>query len=258
MTDEVTEAALDDNMPTDEATEVSEVNEEVTEVTATSDTEVSSEDSQVIEIDEKQKALNKLAFEKREETRQRKALEEELARIKAQTPQVAVQVEAAPKLEDFDYDQDAYNDALIDYKVNLKAQQIVSQQDERMALERQNKVKADFNARAEKLKAKAPDFDEALNMIPILPTETLNTIMQADNGADLAYYLGKHLDVADAIASLSPTMAAMKLGQISAQLATAKPINKQSAAPDPIEPVTSSSSLSKSQDDMSMEEIMAL
>lgn len=261
MNDTVTEpAALDDNMPpeseaeqnTEQPIETEQV--ESPEVTATSDTEVSS----VIEIDEKQRALNKLAFEKREEKRRADDLERRLKEIEAKVPKQQPTVESAPKLEDFDFDEEAHRTALIQFEVKKEAKAIVDGQNERQAQQRQQGIQADFNANVVKLTEKAPDYADTVAQLPQLPNETLNAIMESDNGPQLAYYLGKHLDVADQIASASPMMAAMTLGQISAQLANAKPNIKLSAAPEPVEPVNSSGSLSKSQDEMSMDEIYAI
>ena len=76
MTDE-DQAALDENMPPESEAEKQEAqdleNVDSPEATATSDTEVSGEESQIVEIDEKQKALNKLAFEKSEQEFQKYA-----------------------------------------------------------------------------------------------------------------------------------------------------------------------------------------
>jgi hypothetical protein len=62
--------------------------------------------------------------------------------------------------------------------------------------------------------------------------------MTMPNGAEVAYFLGQHLDVADEIATANPMMAAMRLGEIRAQLANGKPKPKPSAAPDPIAPIS--------------------
>jgi len=254
MTDENI-AALDENMPPSD-----EVIEEVEQIespedTATSNAEVSSDEPQVIEIDEKQKALNKLAFEKREEKRQRIALEERLAAIEANTPKAPVKVDSAPTLEQFDYDEQAFNAANIKYQIDQAKREIVEEQRNEQLVEQQRKMQADFNQKVNKLTEVTPDYTESIGQLPEFPSDTLDAIMQADNGPQLAYYLSKHLDIADNVASLPPMQAAMALGRISSDLANAKPTIKPSAAPDPISPVDSSGSVAKSEDDMSMDEI---
>jgi hypothetical protein len=86
---------------------------------------------------------------------------------------------------------------------------------------------------------KEEDYQETIALIPPLPKDTLQTLMQAENGPKLAYYLGKHLDVADEISRLPPTIAAMRLGEISVHLSNKNPTTKPSAAPDPINPINS-------------------
>lgn len=245
MTDE-DQAARDENMP---PSDIDETIKPVDEDTATSDSEIPEG------IDEKQKVLNQLAFEKREEKRHRIALEEEVAQLKAQIPKPAKQEEVAPKLEDFDFDEHKHNDALIDFKVNQKAKELAVEQEEQQAAQNQQALQKSFNDNVRKLSETTPDYEESIGKLPVFPGDTLNAIMQSENGPQLAYYLGKHLDIADKIASENPMMAAMSLGRISARLESVKPEPKQSAAPEPIEPVNTSGSLNKSQEDMTMDEI---
>jgi len=143
---------------------------------------------------------------------------------------------------------------LIDYKVNLKADQIQQQQAKARVQQESQQRAEGFNLKVAEFTEKAPDYEEVVGNIPQLPNDTLNAIMQNDKGVELAYYLGKHLDVADEIATADPMVAAMKLGQISAQLtATTKTVT--SAAPEPIEPVGSGGVSNKAAEEMSMEEI---
>ena len=255
---EENQAALDDNMPLTEEVETVVDTEVIAESTATPDAEVSGDEPQVIEIDEKQKALNKLAFEKREEKRHNKALEQKIAELEAKIPQAPVQVDSEPTLEQFDYDDQAYNAAMIKHQVKQETQAILKQQEQRESVAAQQRTQAEFNAKVTKLAETAPDYTEVVGQLPELPSDTLGAIMQSDNGPQLAYYLGNHLDVADNIASLPPMQAAIQLGVISSQLANAKPVIKLSAAPEPIEPVNASGSVTKDMDDMTMDEIMAL
>lgn len=257
MTDENL-AALDDNMPPSDEVLEPVVDEVTTEVTAASNTEVPSEDPQVIEISPEQKALNKLAFEKREEKRQRIALEERLATLEAGTPKEPTQAEAAPTLAQFDYDEQAFNQASIKYQVNLATKDILSKQEEQQAQVSQQAAQNAFNTKVIKLTEAAPDYADVVGNLPQFPNDTLNAIMETDNGPQLAYYLGNHLDVADNIANLPSMQAAIQLGMISSQLSNAKPTIKPSAAPEPIAPVNSSGSVATKMEDMSMDQIYEL
>ena len=68
-------------------------------------------------------------------------------------------------------------------------------------------------------------------------------VMEADNGDEIAYYLGTHLDEAKAIAALSPTAQIRAIGKLEAKLAAepAKP-SPTSKAPAPINPVSGTGS----------------
>ena len=57
-------------------------------------------------------------------------------------------------------------------------------------------------------------------------------IQDADNGADVAYFLGNNRSVARKIYAMPPVQAVMRIGQISARLAE-KPKPKPTAAPTP-------------------------
>jgi hypothetical protein len=205
-----------------------------------------------------QERFNKITADKYAEKRRADAAEARLRELEAKVPQQQPESVTAPKLEDFDYDESKYNEALIDYKVNQKAAQIQQQQEAAQSAAKQQQAAEAFNAKVASFAEQAPDYQEAVGNIPPLPAETLDVVMQAENGPQLAYYLGKHLDIADEIASASPYVAAMKLGAISERLAAVKPNVTTSAAPDPIEPISSGGSISRDLSEMSMEEIYNL
>jgi len=120
----------------------------------------------------------------------------------------------------------------------------------------QQERQANFVKKEAEFIKQAPDYDQVVANVPKLAQEALDVVMHTGDGPQLAYYLGKHLDVADDVASLSPAMAAMKLGQISAQLSATVNKTVTSAAPEPIVPVESGGSLSKSDEDKSIDEIV--
>lgn len=258
------QAAQDPNMPALDEVEAVETPTEETETklegqAETAPAEVEETGYVETENDKIQKRINKITAEKYAEKRRADDLERKLNEASAHTPQAQTQNVAEPKLEDFDYDEAAYTAALIDFKVSqkvkLEADNIQQRQQQAQATERAQQVSNDFNLKVATFIEKSPDYEQVVANVPQLPEQTLNAIMQHEKGPEMAYYLGKHLDVADSIANSDPITAAMTLGQISAQL-DAKP--KQvvtSAAPDPIVPVGSAGVSNRSQDDMSMEEI---
>ena len=207
--------------------------------------EVKDTDSQFVsDVSEKtQKRINKITAEKYAEKRRADEAEKALTELKTQTPIQPKQTGQEPKLEDYDYDEAAHTSALIDYRVNLKADQIQQQRQQEQRQTQEKQTADNFNLKVAAFAEKATDYEQVVANIPQLPPETLDAVMQSDKGPELAYYLGKHLDVADDIATASPMVAAMKLGHLSAQLAaTTKTVNT-SAAPEPIEPIESGGSL---------------
>lgn len=210
------------------------------------------------EPDGVQKRINKITADKYEQKRRADALEEELKALKANQQQTAPVDTKEPTPEDFDFDDAKYQAALIDYKINQRLSVQEQHQRQQQEQQKQEQINQGFNQKVAEFVETAPDYVEVVGNIPQLPQDTLNAVMQLDNGPQIAYYLGKHLDVADEIANSSPIAAAMRLGEIRAQLANPKPSSKPSAAPAPVETVTSSGSSDKDMSEMTMEEIFNL
>ncbi len=206
------------------------------------------------EPDGVQKRINKITADKYEEKRRADALQTELDALKTQNPQVT-QATVEPKLEDFDFDDAKFNSALLDYKLDQRMATQQATQTQAQAQVRADELSKSFNVQVEEFTKTAPDYQEVIANVPQLPAETLDAVMQLDNGAQVAYYLGKHLDVADDIATSSPMVAAMKLGEIRANLANNKQKSKPSAAPAPVETLTSGGGVNKDIGEMTMEEI---
>ena len=185
-----------------------------------------------------QKRINKVTADKYAEKRRADELQRKIDELE-QTP-VKVKSEA-PKLEDFDHDVDAHNAAMIDFKVEEAVSKQVANQRESASKATAQEAQSAFNERIVALGK--DDFDQVANAIPTLPDGVAGALVNSENGAELIYHLGQHLDVADKLASMTPNQAMMELGRISATMST-KPNIKTSAAPDPIEPISSGGSLS--------------
>lgn len=209
------------------------------------------------DITEKTQArINKITAEKHAGLRRAEAAEAKVAELEANKPKPVITGE--PKLEDFDFDETAHTSALIDYKVNQKAQEIQQQQAEQTQADAAIVTQNAFEEKVVAFKQKAPDFQQVMESIPILPPDVRDAIMRNEKGPEIVYYLGKHLDVADELTTMMRDDALMKVGGLSAQIsATTKTIDK-SAAPDPIKPINSGGSLNKEQENMTIEELDAL
>ena len=217
------------------------VEDNATEATAASP-DVSGDQPKVIEVDEKQKALNKLAFEKREQKRRADALQIELDKINANPAPVATKAPVMPKEADFDFDTDAYQSAVAKYNsemVNIQVDERLSAQREQEKQVQANRSRQEVQTKFNKqvVESSIEGYAEAIGTLPNFDPFVLDAIMQSDNGVKIAYYLSQHLDQADVIAMSNHVQAAMKIGAISSQLANATKQTKTSAAPDPIEPI---------------------
>lgn len=246
------EAALDESeLPPATEPDSAPVAEEVNAESAPAAEEVAEQDGKP---DGVQKRINKITAEKYSETRRADELQARLEQLEANPP-APVESKGQPTLEQFDYDETAFQSALIDYKVEQKAIQIESRQ-------QANQQRIDANANQQRFNSKvaefgADDYLDVVGVLPELPGDVFNAIMQAEDGPQLAYYLGQHLDVADDLTRLPPMAAAMKLGTISAQLSAKPKSITPSAAPDPIAPINGGGTSSKGLEEMSMAEFMA-
>jgi len=247
MTDQ--NAAIAEDVTTSEDNEVVIEGQETTnapEDTATSDTEASS-DTKPVEVDEKQKALNKLAFEKREEKRRADELQRQLNELQAK-PEQSAQVTTKPvmpKEADFEFDTEKYSQAMSDYTVKLAQyttqetlKQHVQNTSKSAEEARLNSLYSDFDKKVSESGIK--DFYKVTANLPEFDGAVRDAMMQSENAPQLVHYLSEHLDVADIIASSNPVVAAMKIGEISTRIANAKTTNNISTAPDPIETLNQS------------------
>ncbi len=194
-----------------------------------------------------QKRINKVTADKWEQQRRADALQEELNQLKS-TQQTANIQTSEPKLEDYDYDEQAFNSALIDYKVELKANEIAAKQQESSKQQDQANIAKEFESKSAEFAEGKDDFIEVLGKVPVLQPTVLNAVMSESNGPELAYFLGKHLDIADKIASMNPIAAAVEIGKLSMKLSEPKQI-KPSSAPEPIDGVSSGGAVESSIDD---------
>ncbi len=117
--------------------------------------------------------------------------------------------------------------------------ELTAAQQQTTAKAQQERLVNDWEKKAAKADAKYDDFDTVVG--DLKPTNPLvMAIMQADNGADIAYYLGSHVKEAHRIASLDPVSQVREIGRLEARLLAEPPKPKVSSAPAPIAPVSGS------------------
>jgi len=184
-----------------------------------------------------QARINKVTADKYAEQRRADALQAKLDAM--QTPKAEAKV---PTLEDFDYDESAFNKANIQHQVQQEMARQSDAQKQVTAEATAQQAQAEF---AERIDAfNKPDFNDKANSIPLLPDGVADALMNSENGPELIYHLGEHLDKADALANMTPMQAIMELGRLSVTISE-KPKPKLTAAPDPIEPLSSGSAIAK-------------
>jgi hypothetical protein len=158
-----------------------------------------------------------------------------------------------PKLEQFK-DIEEYANAKAEY-AGQKA--LKSHQEKQTSAQQQARVKeltTSWETKITDAEGKYDDFEEVVGEIK--PTSPVTqAIMEADNGADIAYYLGKNPEEIKRILKLSPLSQVRAIGRLEAKLAAEPPKPQTpSKAPAPITPLTGAATVASSapseEDDM--------
>jgi hypothetical protein len=133
------------------------------------------------------------------------------------------------------------------------------QQAEAADAERRRIRAAEFAAEAQAARTRYTDYDAALAVAsqPTVVSPALSEIvLESERAADLAYHLGKNPEVARRLSTMPPTLAAMELGRLEAQLSAPQP-KLVSTAPAPITPVRPSAPAVRDPSRMSASEYAA-
>jgi len=154
---------------------------------------------------------------------------------RAEEPTKPVVKDEAPKLADFDYDEAAFQTALIRHE----AKKIVAEERARDAQEAERR---EWDRKMEEGRKKFEDFDEVLADAP-QPSQILaKKLVKATTTPEVLHYLGTHLDEYSAINRMKdPDDVADALADIKVRLRSVaeKPAPKKvSTAPAPIAPLT--------------------
>lgn len=208
-----------------------------------------------------QERVNEITRARREAERRAEALERELASIRQQQPaqHQPRSSEKAPALADFNYDMDAWSQAMSDYAIAQAESRVEQKITSKTQQERQQSVQRSFEERAAKYAADHPDFDRAvddLGRTVRFSPEVVEVIGESEHGPAVVHYLAQHLDEADRIARLPPHLAAVHLGRIEAQVSQAKP-KPVTKAPSPAPTLGGGAAASKDPDRMTADEWLA-
>lgn len=147
-----------------------------------------------------------------------------------QPPETAPKQEQEPVIEDFLAHPDKYPDpyaalasATAKYEVRRAREEDRKQAEQAKQSQAQQEWLADVQGKARQAAAKYPDFAEVVlreveDGGPPITSVMLEAMRESESFADLAYHLGKHPEVAEEIAGLSPSAQIRAIGRLEAQL----------------------------------------
>lgn len=213
------------------------------------------------------KRIDELTKDKHEARRHAERLEkmlEQLATQQQRAPEPVAPSIQPPNPDDFaggQYDP-RYIQAQLEYTrvsaIEEARKAVAAEYEQRSQMERQQMAQAKLEASEAATRAKFADYDAVIEGITSDPRLAQNpTIRQAllglDNGPEIAYTLGKNLDVAYEISQMNPIQAGMRL----AELINRAP-RRTSNAPTPIKPLgTTGANPAKTLYEMSPAEFIA-
>lgn len=153
-------------------------------------------------------------------------------RLAEQKEQIA-QTSDRPQIENYPT-QEAYEDALFDWRDNIRKKETSREQEIRLEQEAVSK----FKSAAEKMKEVYEDFDEVVEQ-PVFSPTMREVLLNSDEGAMVAYFLGRDENhaVAEKIRNLPVKLQVYELGKLEERLKIAKKTQKPTGAPSPISPV---------------------
>lgn len=168
------------------------------------------------------------------ERQAREQLQAQMAQLHAQQQ---VPGENFPTLEQYNYDPEAYEQAVKGWHQNqVQAQEQARTQQAELAAQQQAQMQEHQRLQAAMAKGqeKYPDFVAKVTDPNLPPLREVNpvayqAVMESDTGVDVAYYLASNPQAVYEFASMNPVQAIRKVAQIEASLA-AKPM------PSPVAP----------------------
>lgn len=203
-----------------------------------------------------QERIDKLTWEKWEAKREADQLRKELEEFRNTTTVAPAQRPIPPVEDDFD-DPNEYRKARVKYEDEIFAwnetRRNTELEKQRLQESFQESLKA-FNKRAERMRAKYPDFDEAISA-PIFSPAVSQEVLDSEYGAEIGYYLAKNPDEALRLSSLPPSKVAKEIGKLEIRFSsfTKKTV---STAPPPINPLDGDDAVKPDLEKMPIEDFM--
>lgn len=194
--------------------------------------------------------------ERREASREKEAEYWRELALKGQTPAKAEAPSKLPRLEDFNYDEGQYTQALDTY-LSDRAQKAAEQLFQSKTTEQQKQQRQQtFEASQAKFIAEHPDYTDKVLRNPALPiTDTVaDVLMDSDYGPQVAYFLADNPEVAMRLSRMNERQIAREVGRIEARLAMPAPKTPSKAPPPPPKIEAVDSTVEKDPNQMSVEE----
>ena len=145
-------------------------------------------------------------------------LQRQLDQLKAQ-PVKPVDPDAdKPKRESFETDE-AYRDAVDDWRVDQKFKKREAEAAEKRAQDRLEEIQTAAAARISKALEIVPDFQEVTEAADIrVPDYIAGYMQESELLAELGYHFAKHPDVLERLAKMRPDRALVEVGKIESKL----------------------------------------
>lgn len=135
----------------------------------------------------------------------------------------AEEAPARPRLEDFDFDNEKWSEALgqwtEDRVASIQQQAARDRQEgaQRAEQEQRRRTAEAFKERQQAARERYDDYDDVvMSDDTIIPANVVDLIIESELGPDLAYYLGENQDEAEKIGRMNPIQAARRIGIIEA------------------------------------------
>jgi len=257
------ENAVEDSDQPEEGVTTEAISENTTEEAQ----EPSSEENADNQAEEKQKTRNsvqqrisQLARQKNEANTRVQELEQQNRYLSEQINQVQQPLDQFPELQDYDYDQSQYQQAVTQYNAQLNAQTVQQAmgQQQQAQLNHLNAQKQVISEESFKEKSKdfALDFPDYETKITAPNFQQSDFVARAivndfDNGPAVAYWLASNPQQAQRVNQMSQLEAMKALTVVSTALSIAKRPVKTTNAPAPSKSVTPRGKVSKDPDKMS-------
>lgn len=169
---------------------------------------------------------------------QKKKAEKELAEMRerqAQTAPVSVDESNKPRLEQFDYDEEKYNDALLDWKLEQRDKQNNARQQQ---AQQQQKFH-DFGMKQQRYMQKNPQYQQLAAQADAAGVQfnepLVEMILNSDTGVQIHHHLLSNPDKLERLNSGNPLAAMRELVRLENTFSKQKP-KPVTKAPDPITP----------------------